>query len=74
MTTAIKQLDDLRAKALKGGGADRIQKQHDKGKLSARERLDVLLDKGSLLNWICLFNIDQMILVWTKIVSSLMEW
>ena len=47
MTTAIKQLDDLRAKALKGGGADRIQKQHDKGKLSARERLDVLLDKGS---------------------------
>ena len=47
MTTAIKQLDDLRAKALKGGGADRIQKQHDKGKLSARERLDVLLDRGS---------------------------
>ena len=47
MTTAIKQLDDLRAKALKGGGASRIQKQHDKGKLSARERLDVLLDKGS---------------------------
>ncbi len=47
MTTAIKQLDDLRAKALKGGGGDRIQKQHDKGKLSARERLDVLLDKGS---------------------------
>ena len=47
MTTAIKQLDDLRAKALKGGGADRIQKQHDQGKLSARERMDVLLDKGS---------------------------
>ena len=47
MTTAIKQLDDLRAKALQGGGADRIQKQHDKGKLSARERLDILLDKGS---------------------------
>ena len=47
MTTAIKQLDDLRAKAFKGGGADRIQKQHDKGKLSARERLDVLLDNGS---------------------------
>jgi len=47
MTTAIKQLDDLRVKALGGGGAARIQKQHDKGKLSARERLDVLLDKGS---------------------------
>jgi len=47
MTTAIKQLDGLRAKALKGGGAVRIQKQHDKGKLSARERVDVLLDKNS---------------------------
>jgi len=47
MTTAIKELDDLRAKALRGGGTDRIQKQHDKGKLSARERIDVLLDKGS---------------------------
>jgi len=47
MTTVIKQLDDLRAKALKGGGADRIQKQHDKGKLTARERVDILLDKGS---------------------------
>ena len=47
MTAAIKQLDDLRVKALKGGGSGRIQKQHNKGKLSARERLDVLLDNGS---------------------------
>ena len=47
MTTAIKYLEDMRAKAQIGGGAERIQKQHDKGKLSARERLDILLDKGS---------------------------
>ena len=37
----------MRTKARKGGGDSRIQKQHDKGKLTARERLDILLDKGS---------------------------
>ena len=37
----------MRSKALLGGGKKRIQKQHDKGKLTARERLDILLDKGS---------------------------
>ena len=47
MTPAIDNLDKIRAKAREGGGADRIQKQHDKGKLSARERLDILLDKNS---------------------------
>ena len=47
MTTALKHLDDMRTKARKGGGDSRIQKQHDKGKLTARERLDILLDKGS---------------------------
>jgi propionyl-CoA carboxylase beta chain len=31
----------------KGGGADRIKKQHEKGKLTARERIDLLVDKGS---------------------------
>ncbi len=30
-----------------GGGPDRIEAQHKKGKLTARERLDLLLDKGS---------------------------
>ena len=33
--------------ALMGGGKKRIQKQHDKGKLTARVRLDILLDRGS---------------------------
>lgn len=33
--------------ALKGGGEKRIAKQHEKGKLTARERLELLLDKGS---------------------------
>ncbi len=37
----------MRVQAQLGGGENRIQKQHDKGKLTARERLDILLDKGS---------------------------
>ncbi|MCC7206434.1 MAG: acyl-CoA carboxylase subunit beta [Anaerolineae bacterium] len=43
----ILELRTMREKARQGGGADRIQKQHDKGKLTARERLDILLDPGT---------------------------
>ncbi len=43
----IKYLQELRNKALLGGGQQRIDDQHKKGKLTARERLDVLLDEGS---------------------------
>ncbi len=45
-----KQLDTLKnktAQALLGGGADRIASQHKKGKLTARERVDLLVDEGS---------------------------
>ena len=40
-------LEERRAEARLGGGEARIARQHDKGKLTARERLDVLLDDGS---------------------------
>ena len=40
-------LEGLQAKALEGGGAARIKAQHEKGKLTARERIDLLLDEGS---------------------------
>ncbi|NEW82272.1 MAG: acyl-CoA carboxylase subunit beta, partial [Mariniphaga sp.] len=43
----IKQLIDLRAEAKLGGGAKRIEAQHSKGKLTARERIDLFLDEGS---------------------------
>ena len=43
----IKNLIDLRAEAKLGGGAKRIDAQHTKGKLTARERIDLLLDEGS---------------------------
>ncbi len=40
-------LDAKTAKALEGGGTERIAAQHKKGKLTARERVDLLLDEGS---------------------------
>ncbi len=43
------RLEQLRAEALLGGGAVRIERQHAWGKLTARERLDLLLDPGSFV-------------------------
>ena len=40
-------LHEQKAKSLLGGGPGRMEVQHQKGKLTARERLDLLLDKGS---------------------------
>src|SRR5277367_3218346 len=45
----VKRLDDLNERALLGGGVDRIKKQHESGKLTARERIDLLLDPGSFV-------------------------
>ena len=47
MQKKIDELLKLREKAKLGGGADRIKAQHDKGKLSARERVELLVDEGS---------------------------
>ena len=41
------RLENLNAEALDGGGVSRIDAQHKKGKLTARERLNLLLDQGS---------------------------
>ncbi len=43
----IKELIELREKAKLGGGEKRIEAQHKKGKLTARERIDLMLDEGS---------------------------
>lgn len=43
----IKELMDKRDQARLGGGEKRIESQHKKGKLTARERIDLLLDEGS---------------------------
>src|SRR6478672_11411902 len=41
-------LDDLERRAELGGGADRLEKQHAAGKLTARERIELLFDPGTL--------------------------
>ena len=44
---ARERLERMRDRSVVGGGAERIAQQHAKGKLTARERLDLLLDDGS---------------------------
>ena len=51
MHDIIQQLEHKRAAARLGGGAKRIEAQHAKGKLAARERLELLLDEGSFEEW-----------------------
>ncbi len=43
----INRLLELREKSRQGGGPERVEAQHKRGKLTARERLDLLLDRGS---------------------------
>jgi len=43
----IEQLNQMRLRGMAGGGPERVEKQHRSGKLTARERLDLLLDPGS---------------------------
>jgi acetyl-CoA carboxylase carboxyltransferase component len=47
MNDQLDRLKKLRAEAQLGGGQARIDKQHAKGAMTARERIDLLLDKGS---------------------------
>jgi propionyl-CoA carboxylase beta chain len=51
MHDIINQLDAKRALAALGGGQKRIDAQHAKGKLTARERIELLLDEGTFEEW-----------------------
>ena len=51
MQKILDELEARRARARLGGGKRRIEAQHAKGKLTARERLDALLDEGSFEEW-----------------------
>ncbi|MEP7183723.1 MAG: acyl-CoA carboxylase subunit beta [Betaproteobacteria bacterium] len=51
MHEIIRELEQQRAAARLGGGQKRIDAQHTKGKLTARERIEVLLDPGSFEEW-----------------------
>ncbi|MFT7485954.1 MAG: propionyl-CoA carboxylase beta chain, partial [Candidatus Paceibacteria bacterium] len=47
--TPIQRLEEMREAALAGGGPKRIEAQHKKGKLTARERIDLFVDEGSFV-------------------------
>jgi propionyl-CoA carboxylase beta chain len=47
MKNRIQELEEKQAQALLGGGQNRIEAQHKRGKLTARERIALLLDEGS---------------------------
>src|SRR5882757_7268707 len=51
MQSITRQLDEKRAAACLGGGTRRIEAQHAKGKLTARERIELLLDAESFEEW-----------------------
>ena len=51
MQDIILKLDEKREQARLGGGQRRIDAQHKRGKLTARERLELLLDEGSFEEW-----------------------
>src|SRR6187549_1814913 len=51
MHDILEQLEKKRAAARLGGGEKRIDSQHKKGKLTARERLELLLDEGTFEEW-----------------------
>ena len=51
MQDILKKLEDKKNRAQLGGGSKRIDSQHAKGKLTARERLEILLDDGSFEEW-----------------------
>jgi len=51
MHSIQQMLEEKRAKARLGGGQKRIDAQHAKGKLTARERLELLLDEGTFEEW-----------------------
>lgn len=45
----LNELEERRSKAVMGGGQARIDKQHERGKLTARERLNILFDEGTFV-------------------------
>ena len=63
----IDQLHEMRARSRLGGGEARIEAQHKKGRRTARERIDLLLDRGFLPRGGCLrCSTAPTISIWTS--------
>jgi len=73
----LKHLDDLERRAELGGGEDRLRRQHEAGKLTARERIDLLFDPGTfqevdrLVTHRCLdFGMDESVIPGDGVVAG----
>jgi acetyl-CoA carboxylase carboxyltransferase component len=49
LRSLVEDLEERRAKVRAGGGPEKVAKQHERGKLTARERLDLLIDAGTFV-------------------------
>src|SRR6266576_2858569 len=65
MREKLELLQQKRSESEQGGGTDRIATQHQKGKMTARERLDVLLDPGSFV------ELDGVVTGWGRVEGRL---
>ena len=77
MREILEKLDDKRSAARLGGGPRRIDSQHRKGKLTARERIELLMDAGSFEEWDMFvehrckdFGMDQMAIPGDGVVTG----
>ncbi|HEY6171454.1 MAG TPA: acyl-CoA carboxylase subunit beta [Candidatus Kapabacteria bacterium] len=59
-TEELRKLEELAAKVRLGGGKKNIEKQHEKGKLTARERIELLIDEGTTFEELGLFAAHEM--------------
>jgi hypothetical protein len=66
----IERLRALREQSRLGGGPERIEAQHQRSKLTARERLDLLLDPGSFRGLDLSSSIVAVTLAWTTRISN----
>lgn len=73
-TTKYNDFEEKNRKAELGGGADKIEKQHAAGKMTARERINLLVDKDSLWNWISWLRIIVPTSAWRKTNWPVMPW
>ena len=51
MQDILRKLEEMREAARQGGGEKRVAAQHAKGKLTARERIELFLDENSFEEW-----------------------
>ena len=74
MKEILEKLEERRHRARAGGGETRIDAQHNRGKLTARERLELLTDKGSFRSSTCLSSTAQPSLEWKRAESPATAW